>query len=270
MPVAVIVVVDAEHAELVSIELFDLGATAIGEAARADGQIALTAGFASTDQAQSAVDRLGPRDATIDRDADADGWIETQRETFSPTDAGTWTVRAPWHAATGDPTRIDLVIDPGAAFGHGGHATTTLLLDMIPSAVEPGAHVLDVGTGTGVLAIAAATIGATVTAIEKDPVAVEIARGNVSRNGMDDRVRTELIDAGSTARDADIAFVNVTIDVHRLVAHSLNSVPLVLISGILDEQLDEAVALYGRPVLELQRSRPWVAARLGSEPVLAR
>jgi ribosomal protein L11 methyltransferase len=89
----------------------------------------------------------------------------------------------------------DVVIDlePGMAFGTGQHATTRLCLKCLEELVQPGDSVLDLGTGSGVLSIAAAKLGAAeVLALDNDPVAVEVARENVSRNNVDHAVRVEV------------------------------------------------------------------------------
>ena len=86
-------------------------------------------------------------------------------------------------------------LDPGAAFGTGQHATTSLCIRALEDLVRPGMTVFDVGTGSGVLAIVAAKLGAKrVEAVDFDPVAVRVARENVRQNGAEDVVRTERSD----------------------------------------------------------------------------
>lgn len=81
------------------------------------------------------------------------------------------------------PNDIVLLLDPGMAFGTGLHPTTRLCLQLLERLVQPGQHVLDLGTGSGILAIAAAKLGAgTVLALDNDPVAVQVAQENVARN----------------------------------------------------------------------------------------
>ncbi|MEF3273305.1 MAG: 50S ribosomal protein L11 methyltransferase [Chloroflexus sp.] len=81
------------------------------------------------------------------------------------------------------PNEIVLLLDPGMAFGTGLHPTTRLCLQLLERLVQPGQHVLDLGTGSGILAIAAAKLGAgTVLALDNDPVAVQVAQENVARN----------------------------------------------------------------------------------------
>jgi ribosomal protein L11 methyltransferase len=100
------------------------------------------------------------------------------------------TVRAPWHDADPAPGEVTVVLDPGMAFGTGLHPTTRLAALLLEEELRPGMAVLDVGAGSGVLAIAAALHGAArVDAVDIEPVAVRASRENADRNGVGDRVR---------------------------------------------------------------------------------
>lgn len=115
-----------------------------------------------------------------ERIADRD-WNARWRAGLSPVRAGRWTVTPSW-LATG--AADELVIDPGQAFGTGHHETTLGCLEALDRTPLAGRTLLDVGTGTGILAIAAGSAGATVTAVDLDPVAVDAARANAARNGV--------------------------------------------------------------------------------------
>src|SRR5262249_21755325 len=93
---------------------------------------------------------------------------------------------------------IRLVIEAGAAFGTGTHETTQLCLQAIHALSPRGRdwRLLDFGSGTGILAIAAAKLGASVEAVETDPLAIEISERNALINGVDDRIRTSRTLAG--------------------------------------------------------------------------
>ncbi|MBI4552909.1 MAG: 50S ribosomal protein L11 methyltransferase [Candidatus Latescibacteria bacterium] len=98
-------------------------------------------------------------------------------------------VKPPWATVSGRADQVVIDILPGMAFGTGEHETTQLCLRALDRTIRPGDRVLDVGTGSGVLAIAAARLGAgEVTAVDTDDVAVENARSNIVRNRMSDRV----------------------------------------------------------------------------------
>lgn len=100
---------------------------------------------------------------------------------------GRFLIRAPWHEA--DPDALDILIEPGLSFGLGTHATTRLPLLQLPDLLRPGARAVDVGCGSGVLAIAMARLGAaSVEAVDRDAAAVVEAADNVRRNGMGDVV----------------------------------------------------------------------------------
>ena len=119
-------------------------------------------------------------------------WHAQWRAGLRPVVAGRWTVTPSWHA-TGDDD--ELVIDPGQAFGTGHHETTAWCLRAIDELALSGRRVLDLGTGSGVLAIAAARRGAWVVAVDIDPLAVEAAVANARRNRVTVDVRRGGADA---------------------------------------------------------------------------
>ena len=120
----------------------------------------------------------------------ADDWAERWRSFHRPLVIGDrLTVRPPWEPP-GD-TALDVVIDPGQAFGTGSHATTRLCLELMLD-LEPAVRgsFVDVGCGSGVLAIVAARLGfAPVTALDYDPAATAATRENAARNGVELEVR---------------------------------------------------------------------------------
>jgi ribosomal protein L11 methyltransferase len=119
----------------------------------------------------------------------ADDWEERWRSFHRPLvlEGGRLAVRPPWEGALG--SEVELVIDPGQAFGTGGHTTTRLCLELMLGLAGSGGF-LDLGCGSGVLAIAAARLGwAPVAAVDFDPVAVEAAAENAAVNGVSVDVR---------------------------------------------------------------------------------
>jgi ribosomal protein L11 methyltransferase len=124
---------------------------------------------------------------TFEEDVD---WATAWREHFKPLHVSArLTICPSWEEYSPSEGEMVISLDPGMAFGTGGHETTRLCMRALESVISPGCVVADVGSGSGVLAITAALLGASrVDAVDNDPVAVETARGNVAQNGVADSV----------------------------------------------------------------------------------
>jgi ribosomal protein L11 methyltransferase len=187
---------------------------------------------------------LGELQADAQWEADP-GWAEAWREHFRPVKAGSLTIRAPWNEAS---EGLEVVIEPAMAFGTGGHATTRLAMEALEGAMgdHPGEAVLDVGTGSGVLAIAAVKLGASQAfGVDVDPVAVDATADNAVLNGVTDRVRS---DRDWPDRTFAVVVANIISPVllklsDRLVAALAPGGTLVL-SGVLAEEADEFSAAF--------------------------
>ena len=129
---------------------------------------------------QDALPRMERRRLT-----DAD-WAETWKAGYFVLHLGRRLVVKPsWREYEAKPDEVVIELDPGMAFGSGLHATTQLCLLALEEVVQPGQRVLDVGTGSGILAIAAAKLGAqAVLAIDNDPMAVRVSQQNIEDNGV--------------------------------------------------------------------------------------
>jgi ribosomal protein L11 methyltransferase len=119
------------------------------------------------------------------RPLEEEDWANAWKQHYTIQRIGARTVIVPsWLEYAPQPHDIVLRLDPGMAFGTGLHPTTQLCIGFIEKYVTPGMQVLDLGCGSGVLAIAAAHLGATVLALDTDPIAVTATRENVQRNGV--------------------------------------------------------------------------------------
>jgi ribosomal protein L11 methyltransferase len=124
------------------------------------------------------------------REMAEEDWAEAWKQQYHLLRAGQRTVIVPaWEEYAPAPGEAVIRLEPGMAFGTGLHATTRLCLEALEAHLAPGCAVLDVGTGSGVLAIAAAKLGArSVLALDTDPVAVTVAEENAALNGVSDQV----------------------------------------------------------------------------------
>ena len=128
-------------------------------------------------------------------------WAVSWRQFFGPVEAGRIAIVPSWVDYEAGPDQLIVRLDPGQAFGTGHHETTRLCLAALDAAVQPGAHVLDIGAGSGILSIAAVKLGAErVDAFEIDPIAADVARANCDANGASERVdRTRRLPSGRRA-----------------------------------------------------------------------
>ena len=175
-------------------------------------------------------------------------WVQLTQSQFDPIRVSErlWIVPS-WHE-TPDPAAVNLILDPGMAFGTGSHPTTRLCLEWLELNVSPGCRLLDYGCGSGILAIAAARLGAgSVAGVDIDPQAVEAARSNAERNGV-----TALFadSAQPVAGEYDLVVANILSNPLRVLAPAIcahvRSGGRLALSGILREQADEIIAIYAQ------------------------
>lgn len=197
--------------------------------------------------------------------ADED-WLARWKEGLEPRRVGRRViVTQPWNAVAEAEEEIVLVIDPATAFGTGEHATTRGALAYLETAVRPGDRVLDVGTGSGILAIAAVRLGAgPVVAVESDPDAMDNCRENLERNGVADRVALEcaVVDADWLTADGegfDVIAANVLSGVLiPLLPHfagALRPGGRVILGGILEHEADAMKAAAAAAGLSLSEEK---------------
>jgi ribosomal protein L11 methyltransferase len=181
----------------------------------------------------------------------AEGWEDSWRSFHKPIRVGRLWVGPPWE--TPDADALAVVVDPGRAFGTGSHPTTRLCLELLQE-LEPGS-VLDVGCGSGVLAIAAAKLGfGPVRAVDVEEAAVEVARANALTNDVE--IEVSKLDAISDDLPAaDVVLANIALDAVQSVGRRAEATRLVT-SGYL--QSDEP-DLPGWKHVSRARSEGWAA-----------
>jgi ribosomal protein L11 methyltransferase len=150
-------------------------------------------------------------------DVEDEGWAHKVQADLGAVTVGRFVVAPPWDAALSRDAQVAgadilIVIEPSTGFGTGHHQSTRLCLTALQALPLEGARVLDVGTGSGVLAIAASRLGAReVVAVDNDPDSIAAAQENVTRNGVGSRVIVRLDDLASLAvPPSDIVVANVT------------------------------------------------------------
>lgn len=184
--------------------------------------------------------------ALIEDEVSEQDWVQLTQSQFDPIRISDrlWVVPS-WHEAP-DPGALVLRLDPGMAFGTGSHPTTRLCLEWIERHVEPGDSVLDYGCGSGILAIAAAKLGAsTLLGVDIDPQAVAAARYNAERNRVDVRFTDSSV---KIERRFDIVLANILANTLKALAPEIcarvRPGGRLLLSGILETQIDDMVSSY--------------------------
>jgi ribosomal protein L11 methyltransferase len=179
-----------DDAEIVLAELLSLAPSGVEEVAVSDGivEYAVYGAPGELPALPELTAAAGPALVEVRTSEVADDWDRRWREFHKPLVLdGRLSVRPPWEPP--GLAEVDLVIDPGQAFGTGAHATTRLCLELMLS-LAPGGGFVDLGCGSGVLAIAAARLGwAPVAAVDFDPAAVDAAAQNARVNGVSVEVR---------------------------------------------------------------------------------
>lgn len=233
-----------EDAELAADALWQAGPSAVLEVDLAGDRVRLTA-----DVADPA--RVAPAWAPEVLDVDDDAYLDAWRTWAAPVRAGRRVVLQPaWVEATA-PGEGDLVVllDPGRAFGSGSHETTRLAVAALEGAVRPGDRVLDVGCGSGVLAVVACLLGAaSAHGLDVDPAAVEATVANAARNGVAERVTASeaaLVDVDATY-DLVVANIggSVLVDLAPDLARRAGPGGRLVLTGILEERVEDLLAAF--------------------------
>ncbi|MDM8552467.1 50S ribosomal protein L11 methyltransferase [Desulfobacterales bacterium HSG2] len=201
---------------------------------------------------------------------DEEDWAESWKEHFWPEKVGKSVVVKPtWREYVASEGEVVLEIDPGMAFGTGAHPTTALCIRMIETYLKPGDSFLDIGTGSGILMIAAAKLGAeTVWGVDTDEVAVKIAQKNLLLNRIGtERFRvmnSDLTDA--VERRFDLVAANILSGVILVLLDTIEKVlakgGVFICSGIIERNRDTVVRGMrdsGFEIMDIQTREEWVA-----------
>ncbi len=190
-------------------------------------------------------------------------WLEEWKQNWQPVEVGRFIIAPPWSVLSNTHDRLVIRIEPGMAFGTGTHETTRLCLQAIEKHFSGGSF-LDVGTGTGILAIAAAKLRpeARITAFDTDEDAIAIARDNAKANNV--RIEFHVGSVDEATASADLVCANLTADVIAGMMQTLVSLTCgkLVLSGILETQIDMVQAALhdcGISDFEVVQDGEWVA-----------
>jgi ribosomal protein L11 methyltransferase len=295
-PAELEVTVDAVHADAVTDTLWVGDPSAVEERAGRDGRITLVAGYASRKEAEGVAATLTRalrhafHDLSVTERSDQ-AWLDHWRDHAQPVRAGRFLVDPAWldrssptasgaRPDTADPdiapdTAPDTVtirLDPGRAFGSGSHPTTRLMLRAVDGLVVPGMAVLDVGCGSGVLAVAAAALGASpVIAVDIDAAARSATVANAEANGVAGSVSASLDPLSSVDGSFDVVLANLLASTIETLAVDLTSrlapTGRLVLCGLLGDRWQITAALFpGCAVSSVEEEDGWVAVTLEGRP----
>lgn len=261
-----------ELLELLHACVDDFQPTAIHEHEGGDGWRVFFKTAKSRDEAGQALkerfsDRI--RSVTAIEVAD-DGWAARSQAQLGAVRVGRIVVTPPWEEADAGSADVVVVIEPSMGFGTGHHATTRLCLALLQERTVSGRRVIDVGTGSGVLAIASWKLGAArAVAVDCDPDALLNARENIERNGAARAVEVLEADLEALVIDpADLVLANLTSAMlQRYAANLANHVRpdgCLIVSGFGPDELSDVERAFGRRASKPLTDGAWCAASFAS------
>ena len=197
-------------------------------------------------------------------------WAESWKQYYKPVHLGKITVVPAWEKYEPSEEEVIIRMDPGMAFGTGTHETTRLVLRLMQNEIVGGERVLDMGTGSGILSIAAVKLGAkSAAAYDIDPVAVKVARENARDGGCDNitvGVSDLLKGVDLSGGKYDICLANIVADIILRMLPDIHSYVKedgkIILSGIIAPRADEirdAVKKYGYKVIKEENENDWLA-----------
>lgn len=233
------------------------------------------AGYAfqpSSDALDALRTELAELGATIEvRDVPEEDWAESWRQFFVPRRIGrSWVVRPTWEATELQEGDVELVLDPGQAFGTGDHPTTRMCLELLEDLELDGADVADIGCGSGILSVGALKRGAgTVVGVDLDPASVESSQTNAERNGVAGQfyLGKGFEPLGEQA-DYDVVLSNIVsaalISLAPEASERVRPGGEWIVSGIIEDNwadVQAAAARCGLSLVDERHENNWVAAR---------
>ena len=201
-------------------------------------------------------------------------WEESWKDNYPPQEVGEKIVVLPYWRAEDETDRLKVILDPGLTFGTGAHPSTQMVMEKMEEVVKPGFRCLDLGSGSGILSIAALRLGAaSAIGIDIDPKAEDIARENAAYNGFSAPEFTALtgnvtadqaLMSRLAAQNYDLVLVNIVADViiglSPVLPHFLQENSTLICSGILDTRLNDVTAALenaGLTITAIKEKEDW-------------
>lgn len=205
---------------------------------------------------------------TVKRIVDGDDWIEIWRKHYRPIELGNVLICPAWIERKPKEGQVEIIIDSNMAFGTGEHETTSMVISLMQNYVKNAETVIDVGTGSGILGIAAAKLGAKkVVMTDIDYVAVKSAKHNCEINGVADKCEVDLNNLLDDKNiTGDLVLANITADVLLILSDSIPSHVknggVLIMSGIIKSRVNEVIDRYSAIDFELVQRKDegeWIA-----------
>ncbi len=205
---------------------------------------------------------------TVKRIVDGDDWIEIWRKHYRPIELGNVLICPAWIERKPKEGQVEIIIDSNMAFGTGEHETTSMVISLMQNYVKNAETVIDVGTGSGILGIAAAKLGAKkVVMTDIDYVAVKSAKHNCEINGVADKCEVDLNNLLDDKNiTGDLVLANITADVLLILSESIPSRVKngggLIMSGIIKSRVNEVIDRYSAIDFELVQRKDegeWIA-----------
>lgn len=219
---------------------------------------------------KQSVFNLGSLEMAID-EVENDDWFNNWKKSYKPIHAGKLVIVPSWIKYEKQENEVVISMDPGMAFGSGEHETTRMCLELMEDVGMINKKVIDVGTGSGILALSAAALGSKdVEAYDIDDVAVKAAKENVKINHFEDIIKVANSNLLKNAKNNyDVVLANITADVLQILAKDLktyvNKDGIVIISGILniyEDAVKQCYLSHGYRILQRMNKGEWVAFKL--------